>query len=78
MGQEWATSSPFQFFTDLTDGKPVTEGRRREFSKFKAFSDPETREKIPDPQAIQTFNNSKLNWKEQDETEHGAILLLYK
>jgi maltooligosyltrehalose trehalohydrolase len=39
MGQEWASTSPFQFFTDHnTDlGKLVTEGRRKEFSKFSGF-----------------------------------------
>lgn len=42
----------------------MTEGRRKEFSKFRAFSDPATREKIPDPQAESTFNNSKLVWDE--------------
>ena len=61
-GQEWASSSPFQFFTDHNAelGKLVTEGRRREFGKFKAFNDPAIREKIPDPQAESTFTNSKL------------------
>lgn len=61
-GQEFSSSSPFQYFTDHNAelGKLVTEGRRREFGKFKAFNDPATREKIPDPQAQTTFENSKL------------------
>ena len=52
MGQEWAASSPFQYFTDHDEelGKVVTEGRRREFRHFRAFEDPEARETIPDPQ----------------------------
>src|SRR5262249_3277947 len=36
MGQEWACSSPFRFFTDHQPelGRMVTEGRRREFRHF--------------------------------------------
>jgi len=79
-GQEWATTSPFQFFTDHNAdlGKLVTEGRRKEFGKFKAFSDPSVREKIPDPQAESTFQNSKVNWEETNKGDHAAVLALYK
>ena len=40
MGQEWAASTPFQFFTDhgAELGRLVTEGRRAEFAGFSAFS----------------------------------------
>ena len=80
MGQEWAASSPFQFFTDHHEGlgKLVTEGRRREFQRFKAFCDPQTRETIPDPQALQTFLNSRLNWEERAAETHAATLRLYR
>jgi maltooligosyltrehalose trehalohydrolase len=80
MGQEWAASSPFQFFTDHHEGlgKLVTEGRRREFQRFKAFSDPKTRESIPDPQAVETFLNSGLKWGERDADSHNATLRLYQ
>ena len=42
MGQEWAASSPFQYFTDLEPelGTLVTEGRRREFKDFPEFAEP--------------------------------------
>jgi maltooligosyltrehalose trehalohydrolase len=80
MGQEWAAGSPFQFFTDHNDalGKLVTEGRRREFQRFKAFSDPRTRETIPDPQALETFLNSRLNWEEREADSHASTLRLYE
>lgn len=79
-GQEWAASTPFQYFTDHNAelGRLVTEGRRKEFGKFKAFNDPATREKIPDPQAQSTFENSKLKWEEKDGQQHKGILNLYK
>ncbi|MGH8190798.1 MAG: malto-oligosyltrehalose trehalohydrolase, partial [Rhodanobacteraceae bacterium] len=64
MGQEWAARQPFLFFCDyhgeLADA--VREGRRREFSKFAAFADPEARERIPDPNAEATFAASVLDW----------------
>jgi maltooligosyltrehalose trehalohydrolase len=80
MGQEWAASSPFQFFTDHHEGlgKLVTEGRRREFKRFQAFSDPRTREAIPDPQALETFLDSRLKWDERDADSHAATLRLYQ
>ncbi len=71
MGQEFAASTPFQYFThhsaDL--GKLVTEGRRREFAAFASFSE------IPDPQAEETFRRSKLRWEEADGS---PVLELYR
>eukprot|EP01111_Echinosteliopsis_oligospora_P018358 TRINITY_DN836_c0_g1_i1.p1 TRINITY_DN836_c0_g1~~TRINITY_DN836_c0_g1_i1.p1 ORF type:complete len:637 (+),score=219.24 TRINITY_DN836_c0_g1_i1:170-2080(+) len=78
-GQEWSATSPFQFFTDHNAdlGKLVTEGRRKEFGKFKAFNDPATQAKIPDPQAESTFNNSKLEWTERTKQPHAGVEALY-
>jgi maltooligosyltrehalose trehalohydrolase len=80
MGQEWAASSPFQYFTDHPEelGKLVTEGRREEFKSFSAFSDPARREAIPDPQAESTFLRSKLKWEERDDAPHRGTLALYR
>jgi maltooligosyltrehalose trehalohydrolase len=80
MGQEWAATTPFQYFTDHPEelGKLVTEGRRKEFGKFSAFADPAVREKIPDPQAPETFTRSKLQWGERERAPHAGILALYR
>lgn len=80
MGQEWGAGSPFLFFTDHEPelGKRVTRGRRREFQDFSAFSDPQRRDEIPDPQAEQTFLASRLNWDELEEPEHASVLRLYR
>ncbi|MEO7167606.1 MAG: malto-oligosyltrehalose trehalohydrolase [Chthoniobacterales bacterium] len=80
MGQEWAASTPFQFFTDHGEplGRQITEGRRAEFGAFVAFRDPVAREKIPDPQAIETFLRCKLRWDERGEDRHASTLLLYR
>jgi maltooligosyltrehalose trehalohydrolase len=80
MGQEWAASTPFQYFTDHPEalGRRVTEGRRREFRRFSAFSDPAERERIPDPQAEVTFLRSKLRWEEAERMPHRGVLALYR
>ncbi len=79
MGQEWAASSPFRYFTDHHRqlGRLVTEGRRREFAGFAAFRDPRARDRIPDPQADETFASSRLNWSETGTEPHASMLRLY-
>lgn len=80
MGQEWAASTPFQYFTDLEPGlgRLVTEGRRREFAGCPGFDDPTARERIPDPQAESTFADSHLRWEEQTLDRHQRSLALYR
>ncbi|HEX2079044.1 MAG TPA: malto-oligosyltrehalose trehalohydrolase [Longimicrobium sp.] len=80
MGQEWAATTPFQYFTDHPPelGKLVTEGRRKEFGKFSAFADPAVRERIPDPQAASTFERSRLRWDERERMPHAGVLALYR
>ncbi|SEJ88132.1 maltooligosyl trehalose hydrolase [Deinococcus reticulitermitis] len=75
-GQEWAASTPFQFFSDHAGdlGRAVSEGRRREFAYFSGFSG----EDVPDPQAEETFLRSKLNWDERAQGEHAQTLALYR
>jgi maltooligosyltrehalose trehalohydrolase len=80
MGQEWAASSPFLFFTDHEPelGHLISAGRREEFRSFRAFADPQARAQIPDPQAESTFLASKLVWNEREQGEHAAVLQLYR
>ncbi len=80
MGQEWAAPEPFLFFTDHEPGLGglVTEGRRREFRRFSSFSDPEARERIPDPQAEVTFARSRLDWAYRGREPYAATLRLYR
>lgn len=78
MGQEFAARSPFLFFTDHRPeiGQQVTRGRRREFARFAAFRDPARQEQIPDPQAEETFDRSKLDLTERQT--NAGVYLLYK
>lgn len=64
MGEEWGEVRPFAFFTDF-HGKladAVREGRRREFRRFAQFADEANRARIPDPNALSTFESSRLDW----------------
>ena len=75
-GEEWGARSPFLYFTDHDDpdlGRNVTEGRRREFAAF-GWNPAE----IPDPQARETFERSKLNWNEREEEPHAGLLVWYR
>ena len=80
MGQEWAASTPFLFFTDhhTNLGRLVAEGRRAQFSRFDGFADPVTRTRIPDPQAVSTFDASRLAWEERTKAPHAGVLELYR
>ena len=74
-GEEWAASSPFQYFTDHDPelGKAVSEGRRREFAASGWKVDD-----VPDPQDARTFDRSKLVWSEIDDPFHRRMLGWYQ
>ncbi len=80
MGDEWAASAPFLFFTDHNAelAPLVTQGRRREFAKFAAFQDPARRETIPDPNDPATFQASIPNLAEAATPHHAEVLALHK
>lgn len=76
MGEEWAASTPFQYFAGHEDkelARLVSEGRKREFAAFGWASD-----KIPDPESPRTFEASKLNWDEVRERKHSELLAWYR
>ena len=76
MGEEWAASTPWQFFTSHPEpelGKATAEGRIAEFARM--GWDPAV---VPDPQAQTTFLNSKLDWSEPGIGDHAAMLALYR
>lgn len=68
MGEEWGARDPFLYFCDFGGAlaRAVTDGRRREFAHFAAFADPDARKRIPDPNAPETFERSRLDWRACD------------
>ena len=74
-GEEWAASTPFQYFADHDDpemARLVSEGRKKEFEAFGWSPD-----SIPDPEKRETFERSKLHWEELDESQHAEMLAWY-
>ncbi|MGA2250900.1 malto-oligosyltrehalose trehalohydrolase [Terracidiphilus sp.] len=75
-GEEWAASSPFQYFADHDDpelARLVSDGRKKEFSVF--GWNPQS---IPDPESATTFETSKLKWGEINDGEHAEMLEWYR
>jgi maltooligosyltrehalose trehalohydrolase len=74
MGEEHDEPTPFRFFTDHIDpfiADATREGRKREFAAFTSFSGAE----VPDPQALETFESSKLTRGGADPL-YGELLRL--
>ncbi|MGA1812031.1 malto-oligosyltrehalose trehalohydrolase [Frondihabitans sp. 4ASC-45] len=76
MGEEWAASTPWQFFTSHPEpdlGEATAKGRIAEFAKM--GWDPSV---VPDPQAPSTFTDSKLDWNELATGRHATVFDAYK
>lgn len=80
MGDEWGETRPFCFFTDFAGelGDAVREGRRREFATFSAFDTSAERAAIPDPNAPETSDASKLDWATLGEPAGQRALAFYR
>jgi len=75
-GEEFAASTPFQYFADHEDpemARSVKEGRRGEFAAF-GWNPAD----IPDPEAVDTFLRSKLRWDEVHEGRHEEMFQWYR
>ncbi len=75
-GEEWGAKTPFLYFTDHEDkhlARAVFLGRMAEFADFGWQP-----ENIPDPQALETFASSRLDWQEMHLDIHAEILDWHK
>lgn len=74
MGEEWAEVRPFLYFCDFHGGlaDAVREGRRREFAGFPEFADESRRAEIPDPNGLEAFAASRLDWAALGDDGHAA------
>lgn len=73
MGQEWNATTPFLFFTSYEDkrlGELVQDGYQKEFNleHSETFN----------PQNIQRFLDSKLQWAELDQSAHREMFNFYQ
>jgi len=71
MGEEYGETAPFLYFIDHGDPaliEAVRNGRRDEFASFG------WQEAIPDPQAVSTFEQSRIQADRRKEGTHAAML----
>src|SRR5690349_20547714 len=76
MGEEWADSTPFQFFTSHPEpelGTATAEGCIAEFERM--GWDPAV---VPDPQDPATYDRSYLDWSERYGGRGARMLDLYR
>jgi 1,4-alpha-glucan branching enzyme len=73
MGEEFGETHPFLFFTDFHGelAKAVREGRAKEFTGHAGHD-----ETVPDPNDVNTFIRSKLDWN-KIATDEGKTWLRY-
>jgi maltooligosyltrehalose trehalohydrolase len=74
MGEEFAETNPFLYFISHGDSglsRLVSEGRWKEFEEFTVAGD------FVDPQIMEAFERSKINWSLLNDGKHTAILNLY-
>lgn len=71
MGEEYGETAPFHYFIEHGDSalvEAVRQGRRREFAHFGWKP-----EEIADPQAVETFERSKLDWERHTERQKDLL-----
>ncbi|HZY68493.1 MAG TPA: malto-oligosyltrehalose trehalohydrolase, partial [Devosia sp.] len=78
MGEEWASDSPFLYFTDMGEdlAEIIRESRQKELEAIPALAEGDR--KAPDPMSEDTFKASKLDWNAREQGEHARFLSLYR
>ncbi|QNL52349.1 malto-oligosyltrehalose trehalohydrolase [Olivibacter sp. SDN3] len=75
MGEEYGETNPFLYFVSHTEKKlarAVREGRRKEFKDFHGSAE------APDPNLLNTFERSKLQWSLLAKKRHRLLHNYYK
>ncbi|MGA0557930.1 malto-oligosyltrehalose trehalohydrolase [Larkinella sp. VNQ87] len=75
MGEEWGESNPFLYFVSHTDPElveAVRKGRKQEFACFHDEGE------VPDPVAVTTFQQSKLQWELLSQEPHQTLFRYYQ
>jgi maltooligosyltrehalose trehalohydrolase len=76
MGEEWAASSPWQFFASFEDealATAVRDGRRKEFAEH-GWGESD----VPDPMDVATVVRSTLHWGELADPAHREVYDTYR
>ena len=82
MGEEWASETPFPFFSDVSADlrDAVLAGRQEELRNTPEHDDPSKAnvEDTVDPTLVSTFESAKLDWKSLGKKEHADWLWHYR
>ena len=74
MGEEYSEIAPFLDFVSHSDQRlveAVRQGRIKEFRSFNWQAEP------PDPQSMETFMKSKIDWNMRDKKKNRTLLHFY-
>jgi maltooligosyltrehalose trehalohydrolase len=75
MGEEYGETAPFLYFISHSDQhliEGIRHGRKKDFEAFNWKGDP------PDPDSIETFEKSRIDWNKRKNGPHAFILKLYR
>ncbi len=75
MGEEYRETAPFLYFVSHSDPQlieGIRQGRKKDYDAFNWRGEP------PDPQDLETFIKSKIDWKKRNQANHKVLLNLYK
>lgn len=81
MGEEWGATTPFQYFSDHEEpelAEAISRGRAREFGGHGWAELYGADVVVPDPQARETFEASRLDWAEPGSDGGRWMLDLYR
>ena len=80
MGEEWAASTPFPFFSDYHGAlaEAVRKGRCEQLEKSEPKPTREELARAPNPQAEETFRSAQLRWDEMEKEGHAGGVDWYR
>ena len=76
MGEEWAASTPWPFFTSHPEPELAEATRQGRVEEFADHGWPP--DQVPDPQDPATFASAILRWDERTDSSHRSVLRLYR
>ena len=79
-GQEWAASTPFQYFADHNPelAPLVQKGRFAEMAQFPSMDEDDVQAVMPVPHDPATFRRCVLDWDQRARAGHQAALRLHR
>ncbi len=75
MGEEYGETAPFLYFVSHGDANLIEAVRRGRAEEFKAFHG---QGEVPDPQGLEVFAQSKLDWARSQQGNQGRLRSFYQ